>query len=53
MFYGLYSLILNQEEKIKKEKIRLSIKQITIYYTAKIGILLGPNLKHGNPEWYE
>ena len=39
-----------QEEKIKREKLRLSIKRITVYHMVKVGILLGPNLKHENPK---
>lgn len=51
--YEIRSLTLNQEEKIKKECLRVSIKRTRAYHIAKIRILLRPDLKHGNLEWYE
>ena len=44
---------MNQEDRIKKQKIRVSIKRITDYHTTKVGIALGANLKYGSPEWYK
>ena len=50
---GIMALIMHQEERIKREKIQLSLKKTISYYTTKIGFIAGPNLKYGSANQYK
>jgi len=51
--YSIQALTLNQEEKIKQQKIRVSIKQTINFHTVKVRIIIRANLKYESPKWYE
>ena len=51
--YGIRVLVADQEEFVKKNKLRIILKKTIAFHIVKVGFLDGLNIKFSNIKWYK